>query len=259
MNLEKASALQPPNTVRRFGVASFVALLLRACAPPTVVRLVVAVVIDAVKGVLWRWPSPHVGQKILVGVPPSIAHSDASASVVWIRFQARIEASAKHADPCLEFGRPVASLGFAVGRQNLANTIALVTAATESGGAIEPRRHQNAFRSAVASTKEMTTGARGSRWRDNGPASEALPRHNPQRQCFGGPSGTLATRAAAASRAEATRSQFTSARDALPAAIALTQPVSPWTWIANGTKNHETTEPLAGQVYALHSSIITGA
>lgn len=68
--------------------------------PSTVPRLVVAVVVLAVKRVFWRWFQPHVCKKVLERMLPSITDSDSSSSVILPPISFFVAASAKHPLPC---------------------------------------------------------------------------------------------------------------------------------------------------------------
>jgi hypothetical protein len=65
--------------------------------PPTIARLVPLVVVDAVKGKLWR-RLPHVGEEIFED-QPAVAYCDPSASPISKSFVFRIAASLLHRCP----------------------------------------------------------------------------------------------------------------------------------------------------------------
>lgn len=74
-----------------------VVTLLRRCGPATIGGFVIAVVVDAIKGVT-VWPISHVCQKIGEVTPP-VAERDATTSISWIVCDARVQASLSHRAP----------------------------------------------------------------------------------------------------------------------------------------------------------------
>lgn len=78
---------------------ALVSRLLRARRPSTIRRLVVAVVVDAIKGCSWRfWP--HVVGKRLERIPP-LAYADAASTVVLPVWNIGISAPLFHVHPNL--------------------------------------------------------------------------------------------------------------------------------------------------------------
>lgn len=69
-----------------------IAILLRTRGPSAIAGLIVAVVVDSIKRAA-HWPLAHVREKCLETVSPSLAHTDASAAVVWITDSRRIKAT----------------------------------------------------------------------------------------------------------------------------------------------------------------------
>jgi hypothetical protein len=82
-------------------VVALIAGLLRLCGPANVARLVIAVYVDAVKGMPWRRTLSNVSEERQEVQLPSVADSDASAAVVWIVLLPRIKASVLHLPPTL--------------------------------------------------------------------------------------------------------------------------------------------------------------
>ena len=86
-------------------------LLFNPCSPSDIPRLVVAVVLDPVKGVLWRWPRAHRGEKRVEGDQPLIAHTNAAAAVMLEAHHVRIQATLFHRrpDPIFDWMRMVSA------------------------------------------------------------------------------------------------------------------------------------------------------
>lgn len=82
-------------------VVALVSALLKACSPTAIPRLVVAVVIDAIKGVIWRRTRPHALGKYL-GVMPLRANQYSPPSVVLEGVVLRIVAPLHHQVPNIE-------------------------------------------------------------------------------------------------------------------------------------------------------------
>lgn len=74
-------------------------------SPSTVVAGVVAVAVNAIQGVRWRWFGAHVGQEALEGIDPASTNGDAAPTVVAVLRGVRIQASALHGAPRSVFGR----------------------------------------------------------------------------------------------------------------------------------------------------------
>ena len=76
---------------------SVVCLFLR-CGPSTVAWFVVAVVIDAVKGMRRCWPLTHVGEEVLE-LPPALAYGDATPAVAIPLLMSHPRAARDHRFP----------------------------------------------------------------------------------------------------------------------------------------------------------------
>lgn len=72
-------------------VAASISGLLALCSPAAILRRVRPVVVDPVQCVADGWTRPHVGQKRLKGLAPSVAHGDAASSIPEIAGIARIQ------------------------------------------------------------------------------------------------------------------------------------------------------------------------
>lgn len=79
-------------------IRSGVVDLLLACRPPTIVRGVIAIVVNSVDAVLARWSLAHVFKKILEGMP-SLANGYASSAVIEILGMVGIRASISYSSP----------------------------------------------------------------------------------------------------------------------------------------------------------------
>lgn len=71
--------------------------------PAAVDRVVVAVVIDSIKGVFRRWAWPHVTQKRLERVSPLVAHLDPTSTPLRKVGRFGIIAAVLHSFPCVVF------------------------------------------------------------------------------------------------------------------------------------------------------------
>ncbi len=125
-----------------------------ARGPSAVLGRVVAIVVDAVKRVLFAGARPHVGIEVLERCP-SITNLNAARSIVFVGSVLRKKTSAAHAIPNLVFGRrPAAALDgnrHAVGSRPL-------TAAPTAGGIAGPKvgdAHNPLF-AAVANAKQSS-------------------------------------------------------------------------------------------------------
>ncbi len=79
--------------------AASVGPLLFRRRPAAIARLIIAVVIDSVNGMLGRWARPHVGRECLETHSPSLAHRNAASSVVLKICEPAIAASVDHVRP----------------------------------------------------------------------------------------------------------------------------------------------------------------
>lgn len=82
--------------------------------PPAILRLIIAIWIDAIDGVMRRRSTAHVGQKDFVGVAPSLANRNATRAVVPIADMLRVIAAGLHAFPNFVFCRALPASRFTV-------------------------------------------------------------------------------------------------------------------------------------------------
>ncbi len=75
-----------------------------SCCPSAIRRFVIAVGVNAVKGISSRAQS-HVGKERLEAVKPALTDANASAAVAFEVFAARAIAPFAHIAPCFEFRR----------------------------------------------------------------------------------------------------------------------------------------------------------
>lgn len=89
-------------------ITSRVRVLLYVSRPPTVSRLIVAIVVDAVDGMKRAWLRPHVGKKVLKRLKPSLAYANASVEIIsLVPFVFSIlRTPIQHAAPCGVFCLP---------------------------------------------------------------------------------------------------------------------------------------------------------
>lgn len=93
--------------------------LLRSGCPPTVPRLVVAVVVDAVKRKAGPWAPTHVLKEVLE-LQPALAYGDAAAAVVLPPRVSASPATLDHVAPCGVLNSPGCAAGFPVATNLLA-------------------------------------------------------------------------------------------------------------------------------------------
>lgn len=85
--------------------ASLIARLFGGSAPFHIAWLVMAVVVDAIDGMLIAWPRPHIGKELLEGMAPLLADANSTPSVVFESRMRGILASADNSRPSLIFTR----------------------------------------------------------------------------------------------------------------------------------------------------------
>lgn len=98
-----SGALRPSHVSNEFGANALVAKLHLASRPSTVFWGVIAIVIDAIKGVLCAWARPHIGKEILKS-GPAVTNLNAPSSIVFVRSMFRKFAASLHSVPYLIFG-----------------------------------------------------------------------------------------------------------------------------------------------------------
>jgi len=79
-------------------VYSGVVKLFFLCGPSAIARLVITVIVNAVKGVIRAWPFSNISEKVFKLVP-TLANDNPSCPIVWIRGSCRLVASNHHSAP----------------------------------------------------------------------------------------------------------------------------------------------------------------
>ncbi len=87
------------SVIRDVSTVSFIVILLVACRPSTIGRFVVAIIFNAINGMLWRWSSPHVIQKFLKAIAPTSTDRDSPSSIILIPLVVLVSASLDHMVP----------------------------------------------------------------------------------------------------------------------------------------------------------------
>jgi hypothetical protein len=72
--------------------------LLEVGRPSAIVRLVVTIIVDAVKRQA-RWSCSHISIEVLETVDPSFTNADTSTAIILVRLMVSVVASTFHADP----------------------------------------------------------------------------------------------------------------------------------------------------------------
>jgi hypothetical protein len=99
------------------------------CAGPTAIaRFVVAIVVDAVKLVLW-WARAHIFDKRGEVMAPSVAHRNAAPAPVGVSRVRRVVAAAAHIAPRLVFAAAAGSCFVTMNSRTLARALAMETTA----------------------------------------------------------------------------------------------------------------------------------
>lgn len=106
-----ASSCAFPHMGDKFGADALVSKLHFSSRPPAVLRAVISIVIDPIKGVFFAGAMSHVGKEILKTGRPSVTNFDASSAVVFVRSVFWQFASTLHAVPYLIFCRSFAPTG----------------------------------------------------------------------------------------------------------------------------------------------------
>lgn len=129
-----------------------VSSLLRLRCPTAIRRLVVAVVIDTIQGMLWRRLASHVSQEVLERCAPSLTDRDSAPSVVCPRSSFSIKAATLHVGPRPIFRRLPSVANLSVTQASFSSFAQLTkeTATTSCRSASQVPRHNRSFFSAVA-------------------------------------------------------------------------------------------------------------
>jgi hypothetical protein len=75
--------------------------LLLASRPAHVAGLIVAVVVNALQGVLWRGPRAYFGKERCERIPPALADANAAPAIVFEPRRGRVFATSLHGKPAL--------------------------------------------------------------------------------------------------------------------------------------------------------------
>lgn len=87
-------------------IAASIATLLFWSRPAAIVGFIALIVIYAVYRSIRKWDWPHISQKVLKTVYPTIAHPDAASAPVGKRWGVNVIASLLHSQPSAIFRRP---------------------------------------------------------------------------------------------------------------------------------------------------------
>lgn len=84
-----------------YSIISLVPALFSCGCPSAVARLVIAVYINAIKGVLGGWPWTHIGFEIRkpISSKPSVANGNSTTAVAWVCCTFSVEAPVFHPRP----------------------------------------------------------------------------------------------------------------------------------------------------------------
>ena len=74
--------------------------LFRIGDPVYITRLIISIIINAVKRMIRRWSDTNISKKILKGIKPLTTNCDSTTTIMRIPFYTRIFASGNHASPC---------------------------------------------------------------------------------------------------------------------------------------------------------------
>lgn len=248
----------PAESSLTLSVDALVGLLLRLGGPAAVLWRVRPVVVHAVDRVFAGRPTSHVCQEGLVRVSPRLAHGDSASPVILEASVLGVRASLEHASPRLKLRRPSAPNRLAVRGLGGAALLLVVAAAAVGEAAIQPRSHQHPLGAAIAAAQPVLAAPGAICSREHRPSPETLPSLQVQSPCCHGLLSAFASGAATAPDARSFRSKFSTASNALPTAVALTEPVCAGPRIVNWAKDKESVNSLPGQVGWFHSTIITG-
>jgi hypothetical protein len=136
-----------------------IARLFPSGRPATILRLVIAVVVDTVDRMFSGRTTAHVGQECSERLP-TVANADAASAVVLEPNVVRIAAPSLHALPDFVFGRRLPVRTFAVTRVRAATTVISASAsATQDATSAKLSTDCSTRPAAIASAKPCTTGA----------------------------------------------------------------------------------------------------
>ena len=154
--------------------------LLRSSGPSTIGRLIISIIVNAIKTKLGRGFSAYIEQKILKAVLPSFTDSNSSPTVVGPTLDARKRTAIFHRHPSLIFRRPLSVAPFSMlqGRNAKFAQFASKATTTPCCSACQMVRKNNSLVSAVAQTVPASpVGAREHNQPPEAPAGEVYETH----------------------------------------------------------------------------------
>ncbi len=95
-------------------VIAFITTLFYSCSPPTIGRLVVALVVDAIQRMTQTWARPHICVELFKCLP-SLTNCDTTTTIVGVKLIRRTQTSLTHLVERVPFRRACQSMGMIVG------------------------------------------------------------------------------------------------------------------------------------------------
>lgn len=148
--------------------------LLKRCRPSTVGRFVIAIVVDAINGMNFRWLWPHIGQKSTEVVLPSFANMNAASTIVLKLRMASIETSRFDVSPRAVSCRVATSMTMLESSRRRGFT--RETAATSGVPFQEVHADHNGHVAAIAATSPCPVVTMKACWRNHRESFKALAR-----------------------------------------------------------------------------------
>lgn len=146
-------------------IVSRILCLLFSCSPGDISRLIVAVIINAFKRMLWGRGATYISKKLSERRSPPWVYGNASPSVPGVALHTRIGTASNHGIPCAPFFRARATGSLSVNGFQLsrANTRQLTekTATTLRGPIFQGESQDNSFRSTGALTPVTSVSSSG--------------------------------------------------------------------------------------------------
>ncbi len=146
--------------------SALVALLLRACGPTAIGWLVGTVVVNAVKRVVLRRPTAHVGKEECV-YAPAVTHANAAAAIIHIRLVLLVYTSLNHVGPSRKFRSPSGAFRVSVHRQGETYAFHSEASTARSVAGAEASAGNYPSVSTVAATDPVGTGEVSNRSSEN--------------------------------------------------------------------------------------------
>jgi hypothetical protein len=128
-------------------IITLISLLFAFVSPANVARLIVPVYINAIKGVLGRWPTTQIFKKLLIAFKEEF---NSPAPVLWERIVLRVATSRFSRSVCGVFRRQFAIETFSVGSSSPRAVLRRETAARSAVSLAEIRTQDSADISAIA-------------------------------------------------------------------------------------------------------------